>query len=337
MLYKTIRFLLFCFPPETAHKFTLNFLKFCSKLGLLKLFFQPIYKPREVFNLKFHNCVGLAAGLDKNANYFDALFDLGFGFIEVGTVTLNAQVGNPKPRLFRLPEHEALINCMGLNNKGIAYFTTRLKQPKRKGILGVSIAKNNVTPLEKSVNEYLILFQQVYPYADYVSLDISCPNVPGLPYEQGKKHIENLLLILKQEQKVLRERYHKYVPLLVKVSPDLSTEDIQEFANMLLQIKIDGVIATNTTKERPDVGEHPRAKEKGGLSGKPLYQKSLHTVQVLQTVLQNKLPIIAVGGIMSAADAQQMLAAGASLVQIYTGLIYKGPQLISEIAAIKGE
>jgi len=331
-MYKLIRPLLFTLEPERAHDWTLNTLKFLNRCHLVGLFSREVSAPFEAFGLTFKNPVGLAAGLDKNAEYIDALAALGFGFLEVGTVTPRPQLGNPRPRLFRLPEQEALINRMGFNSKGLAYFINQLKNKKYDGVLGVSITANTDTPISNTLDDYLTCFRGVYPYASYVSVDVSCPNVKGKEALQSGHLFAALLDGLKTEQAELAKQHDKWVPLVVKVSPDLSPQELTEVAELLLQFRVEGVIATNTTRARTGVEGAKRAKEQGGLSGRPLFAKSLAVVKQLRSILGTEIPIIAAGGIMGVADAEQMRAAGAKLVQIYTGLIYRGPGLIREIA-----
>lgn len=289
--------------------------------------------------LSFQNPIGLAAGLDKNGDYIDALGALGFGFIEVGTITPKPQRGNEKPRLFRLPEINALINRMGFNNKGVDYLVKNLKKRHYQGILGVNIGKNKDTPLDKSVQDYLICLEAVYPYADYVTINISSPNTPGLRQLQSATYFEDLLVQLKNAQRSFHHRFKRYVPLVVKIAPDLTSEEIIVMAELLLKYEIDGVIATNTTIKPLDeliLDTHTLPYEKinrvqGGLSGQPLFHLSTTAVETLKSIIKDQIPIIAVGGIMSPADAKQKFDSGASLVQLYTGLVYQGPKLIQDI------
>jgi dihydroorotate dehydrogenase len=287
--------------------------------------------PCTIMGLNFPNPVGLAAGMDKNGEYIDSLAALGFGFIEVGTVTPRPQPGNPLPRLFRLPKAQALINRMGFNNKGVDELVKNVKKTHFSGILGINIGKNFDTPLEKAADDYLICLHKVYAVADYVTVNISSPNTPGLRQLQQEDELARLLKTLKQAQQQLTKEHNKYVPLVVKIAPDLSEVELTSIANKLLEYNIDGVIATNTTLSRIGVEKFPHANEKGGLSGAPLLAPTTKIVQYLNVTLQNKIPIIAAGGVMSAANAVEKFTAGASLVQIYTGLIYKGPTLVKEI------
>lgn len=331
-IYPLIRPAFFCLDPETAHEVTLRLLKFSHATGLSKLFYRtPHCQPTTVMGLDFSNPVGLAAGLDKNGDYIDALAALGFGFIEIGTVTPRPQPGNPKPRLFRLPEHQAIINRMGFNNKGVDHLVEKVKRAKFGGILGINIGKNFDTPIENAVEDYLIGLQKVYPYAGYITINISSPNTKNLRQLQQGDDIKNLLSALKEEQRKQQQAHKKYVPLVLKIAPDLSTEEIRHIAKLLLEFKIDGVIATNTTISRDKIADHPLADENGGLSGTPIKELSTAVVKALSTELKDQIPIIAAGGIMNAADAQEKINAGASLIQIYSGLIYQGPELVSDI------
>ncbi len=323
-----LRFLLFTLPPETAHSLTLNTLKFLQKFKFNK---KIPCKPITVMGLHFPNPVGLAAGLDKNAEYIDCLAGLGFGFIEVGTVTPEAQPGNPKPRLFRLRKNQAIINRMGFNNHGIDRLLKNVKAARFKGILGINIGKNFNTPIEEAIDDYLIGLEKAYPFADYITVNISSPNTPGLRQLQQADQLGSMLKALKEAQQELASKHNKYVPLVVKIAPDLTEEEVKDIANTLLASKIDGVIATNTTLSRDNLISEAYINQTGGLSGSPLSTKSTDIIKQLNVILKGKIPIIAVGGIMTAADAEAKFEAGASLIQIYTGLIYKGPKLIHEI------
>jgi dihydroorotate dehydrogenase len=281
--------------------------------------------------LDFKNPVGLAAGLDKNGDYINALAALGFGFVEIGTVTPRPQPGNPKPRLFRLPEHQAIINRMGFNNLGIDHLLTQVKHSRHSGILGINIGKNFDTPIENAADDYLIGLRKAYTSASYITLNISSPNTKNLRQLQQGDEIKNLISALKEEQLKLQQEHQRYVPLALKIAPDLTTDEITHIAKLLLEFEIDAVIATNTTVARNRIADHPLAHEAGGLSGAPVREQSTFVVRGLAAELNGKIPIIAAGGILTAADAQEKLAAGASLVQIYSGLIYRGPQLIEDI------
>jgi dihydroorotate dehydrogenase len=331
-LYSLTRPALFALDAERAHTLTLKSLKLAHQAGLLPLFAtQHPDKPVEVMGITFKNPVGLAAGLDKNGDYIDALSALNFGFIEIGTITPRPQPGNPKPRLFRLPEHQAIINRMGFNNLGIDHLLAQVKQRQSNTILGINIGKNADTPMERAVDDYVISFRKAYAAADYITLNISSPNTKNLRQLQQGDALRELISTLKTEQGILQQQQQKYTPLVLKIAPDLDSEQIQQIAALLLEFAIDAVIATNTTLDREALGNHPLANEVGGLSGAPVLQKSTAVVAELASILQHKIPIIAAGGILSAADAQAKLLAGAQLVQIYTGLIYKGPQLLSDI------
>lgn len=330
--YPLLRPLLFSLDPETAHEATLNLLKTAHRAGLSRLIHSsPPGKPVRVMGLEFKNPVGLAAGLDKNGNYIDALAGLGFGFIEIGTVTPRPQPGNPKPRLFRLPEHRAIINRMGFNNLGIDHLLAQVARSAYSGVLGINIGKNFDTPIEEAVNDYLVGLRKAYPAAGYITINISSPNTKNLRQLQQGGEIKTLISTLKEEQLKLQQEHGKYVPLVLKIAPDLNHEEIRHIARLLLEFAVDGVIATNTTIARDAVAGHPLAGESGGLSGAPVKEKSTAVVKMLAGELQGRCPIIAAGGILSAEDAEEKLAAGASLIQIYTGLIYKGPALIAEI------
>ncbi len=331
-LYKLFRAVLFMFEPERAHAISMGALEFVYRLGLSRLLFgRRSSAPVNVFGLVFPNAVGLAAGLDKNGDHIDALAACGFGFIEVGTVTPRAQPGNPKPRLFRLVEDGALINRMGFNNAGVDHLIERVKASKRDCIIGINIGKNRDTPLEQAVDDYVLAYQCVYPYADYVTVNISSPNTPGLRELQHGEQLRQLLRTLKQQQQQLAKQHQHYKPLLVKIAPDLSDDDISDLARTLVDNGIDGAIATNTSNQRPDLKSTRFASEQGGLSGRPIRQQADHVLSVLVRELDGQMPVIAVGGIMSAADARRKLRAGASLVQLYTGFIYSGPALVSSI------
>jgi dihydroorotate dehydrogenase len=330
--YPLLRPALFALDPETAHTVTLKLLKLAEQTGLSQLIASHnTHKPVTVMGLEFKNPLGLAAGLDKNGDYIDALAGLGFGFVEIGTVTPRPQPGNPKPRLFRLPEHHAIINRMGFNNLGVDHLVAQVKNCRYQGILGINIGKNFDTPMESATEDYLIGLRKSYALASYITINISSPNTKNLRQLQQGDEIKKLLESLKQEQLILEKQHAKYVPLVVKIAPDLNDEEIAHIANLLVEFSIDGVIATNTTIDREMIKNHPLANEAGGLSGAPVKEKSTYVVAQLAQILNGKLPIIAAGGILTAGDAQEKLAAGASLVQIYSGLIYQGSQLITDI------
>jgi dihydroorotate dehydrogenase len=331
-LYPLARAALFKLDPETAHDVALHSLKKLEKAHLAGLLGSRVIAPREVFGIKFDNAVGLAAGLDKNGAYIDAMAALGFGFIEVGTVTPRAQPGNPKPRMFRLPEHEALINRLGFNNGGLDAFLANVQRAKYKGVLGLNIGKNFDTPIENAVDDYVTCLRGVYPHASYVTVNISSPNTKGLRDLQAAEQLEKLLSTLQAEKTKLAKKHKKQVPMLLKIAPDLDGAAIKDIAGLLLQYKFDGVIATNTTIGRDAIRGHKHAGEAGGLSGKPVFSPSTEILRQMNKALKANLPIIGVGGVMSADDAKQKINAGASLVQIYTGFIYHGPQLIRDCA-----
>lgn len=331
-IYSNLLPLLFRLDAETAHTVTLKMLSAANVLGLNRLLYPTLQtKPIKVMGLDFNNPVGLAAGLDKNGDHIDGLAALGFGFIEIGTVTPRPQPGNPKPRLFRLPEHLAIINRMGFNNLGVDHLINQVIRCRYKGVLGINIGKNFDTPIENAVDDYLIGFRKAYLAASYITINISSPNTKNLRQLQQADESRKLIATLKEEQINLHQQYKKYVPLVLKIAPDLTEQEISQIAQVLLEFEVDGVIATNTTIDRSMIAGHPLANEAGGLSGNPVKAKSTHVVQSLNETLQGKIPIIAAGGILSAEDAQEKLNAGAALVQIYSGLIYKGPQLIGEI------
>jgi len=336
MCYSLMKPLLFALPPETAHAWSLSALNVYGCLPLSPKS-QTDTDPIELMGLSFPNRVGIAAGLDKNADYLRGLATLGVGHIEVGTVTPRPQSGNPKPRLFRLPKAQALINRLGFNNKGVDYLVGRLKKHRHHftGILGVNIGKNRDTPIEQALEDYLTCFDKVSPHTDYVTVNLSSPNTPQLRALQHGEYLENILSALKERQTQHHQTSQKYVPLVIKISPDLSEEELQQMANSFLKYKIDGVVATNTTLARAGVENIKYGNEEGGLSGKPLFSKATTVVSQLKQVLGTHIPILACGGIMSAEDAKNKMAAGADLVQLYTGLIYQGPSLISNIVLAK--
>ena len=335
-LYRLVKPILFQLDAERVHDLTLKGLKLAEKLGLLKSEQQPISKPREVMGLSFPNPIGLAAGLDKNGAVIDGMAALGFGFIEIGTVTPRAQTGNPKPRLFRLPTARGIVNRFGFNNLGVDQLIENVKAAKYRGILGINIGKNFDTPNDLAVNDYLICMEKVYAYASYITVNISSPNTKNLRDLQEKAALSDLLSQLKQAQTRLANQHQKYVPLALKIAPDLTDAQIEEIAGLLIEHEIDAVIATNTTLAREQVRGLQYAEETGGLSGAPVRDQSTYVIQQLSKNLKGALPIIGVGGICSGADATEKIAAGASLVQIYSGLIYEGPALIDEICEALG-
>jgi dihydroorotate dehydrogenase len=332
LLYPIARTALFKLDPEVAHNVALHSLKKLESAHLAGIFGQRVSAPREVFGLKFDNAAGLAAGLDKNGEYIDALAAMGFGFIEVGTVTPRAQPGNPKPRMFRLTEHDALINRLGFNNGGLDAFLANVQRAKYRGVLGLNIGKNFDTPNENAVDDYVTCLKGVYPHASYVTVNISSPNTKGLRDLQAASALEKLLSTLKTEHAKLAKKHKKQVPMLLKVAPDLDLKSIKDIAALLLEYGFDGLIATNTTINRDAVRGHKFASEAGGLSGRPVFSPSTEVLREFAKALKGNLPIIGVGGILSGDDAKAKINAGASLVQIYTGFIYKGPALIRECA-----
>ena len=327
-LFRIARFFLFLLPAELSHTLGLQGLRLLARCGVLRLLRPAVPAcPVQVFGLQFPNPVGLAAGLDKNADYLDALGELGFGFIEVGTVTPRPQPGNPQPRLFRLASAQAIINRMGFNNKGVAHLVARLRARRFPGIVGVNIGKNLTTAVEDAEQDYLYCLRAVYPVADYVVVNLSSPNTPGLRTLQFGEQLASLLAILTQEREQLQAKYGRRVPLLVKIAPDLAGEEIDAVAATFRRFPLDGVIATNTTLARSGV-EGAHAAEAGGLSGAPLSQAATEVLARLHQALAGSMPIIGVGGIMQGTDAAAKQAAGASLVQLYSGFIYQGPALI---------
>ena len=335
-LYPLVQKLLFLLDAETAHGLSLRVLDVLYRCGLIRLVANaPIvsHKPVKLMGIEFPNRVGLAAGLDKNGEHIDALAACGFGFVEIGTVTPVPQPGNEKPRLFRLVNDHAIINRMGFNNHGVDYLVERVKQSRRDCVLGINIGKNKLTPNEHAVDDYVTCLQKVYAFADYVTVNISSPNTPGLRELQHGDALRTLLLALKQAQAKLQQQHARSVPLLVKIAPDLSDAEIESLASIFIELSIDGVIATNTTNDRAGLTHSELAKEQGGLSGQPLTHQADHVLSVLVTALQGRLPVIAAGGVMSADDARRKIELGAALVQVYTGFIYRGPVLVSAIAS----
>ena len=332
MFYDLARRFMFTRDAEWAHEFALNNLRRFTNTPLNLAWSQNISdKPVDFLGLKFKNPVGLAAGLDKNAECIDAFSQMGFGFIEVGTITPRAQAGNDKPRIFRLPESNAIINRMGFNNKGVDNLVANVKAAKYSGILGINIGKNKDTPNEQGKDDYIHCMRKVFEHASYITVNISSPNTPGLRDLQYGAALDDLLQSLKNEQLDLVAKHNKQVPMLVKIAPDLDQIQIQQVSESLLNNKIDGVIATNTTLERAAVMGQQYAEEAGGLSGHPVRMRSTKVVSELKRLTQGKLPIIGVGGIDDAQSAKEKFDAGANLVQVYTGFIYKGPQLVKSI------
>ena len=331
-MYGLLRPLLFRLEAESAHRSGLRALDAAHGLGLSRLLGAPARPfPTRVLGLEFPNPVGLAAGLDKNGAHIDALFGLGFGFVEIGTVTPRPQAGNPRPRMFRLPRHRALINRLGFNNDGIDVLVRNVSRARRRsGPLGINIGKNKDTPNESAVDDYLLCLERVYPLADYVTVNISSPNTAGLRELQEEQALRRLVGSLREAQERLGAQHGRRVPMLVKIAPDLFDDDVHAAARVLSDLQVDGVIATNTTVSRIAVQDDPRSRESGGLSGEPLMNKSTAVLRMLRTRIPEAVPLVGVGGILSGADAVKKMAAGASLVQLYTGLVYRGPGLIGE-------
>ena len=340
-LYSLLRPALFRFDPEIAHQLTLTGVNTLQSLGVSGLLAPAIKDdPRTVMGLNFPNPVGLAAGMDKNGECINGMASLGFGFIEIGTITPLPQTGNPKPRLFRLPKAQGIINRMGFNNAGVDALIENVQRANFKGILGINIGKNAATPIENAADDYLICLQKVYAHASYIAINISSPNTKNLRQLQDEGALNDLLGQLKTRQKQLSDLHGKYVPIALKIAPDMENEQISQIARLLVQHRIDGVIATNTTLSREGVVNLPHGNETGGLSGAPVKHKSIRVIRQLAAEFKvcaaqgigSALPIIGVGGILSGEDAVQKIQAGATLVQLYSGLIYRGPSLVAECA-----
>jgi dihydroorotate dehydrogenase len=335
--YALARPFLFGLDPELAHELTLDAIARLQNTPAQRLWQQPrVQDPVTVAGLKFPNRIGLAAGLDKNGRCIDGLGAMGFGFIEVGTVTPKAQPGNPKPRMFRLPPAEALINRLGFNNAGLDDFVANVRRARSfraaGGIVGLNIGKNAATPIERAADDYLLGLAGVYPHADYVTVNISSPNTKNLRALQSDEALDALLGALQQRRAELAREHRRTVPMFVKIAPDLDEAQVGVIAATLRKNAIDGVIATNTTIGREAVKGLRHAEETGGLSGRPVFEPSNRVIRLLRTALGPLYPIIGVGGVLSGADAKAKRAAGADLVQIYTGLIYRGPALVREAA-----
>jgi len=332
--YALVRPLLFSMDPENAHNFTMRSLKQAAALGVTKLNPKPKGTPKQVMGITFPNPVGLAAGLDKDGAYLDGVASMGFGFVEIGTVTPRAQPGNPKPRMFRVQDAKGLINRMGFNNHGVDALVANVQSSRffrnKEGVLGINIGKNADTPIEQAADDYLICLDKVYSFADYVAINISSPNTKNLRQLQGESELDNLLSKLKGEQLRLADRHARYVPIVLKIAPDIDEAQTKNIADALLRHKIDGVIATNTTIQRDSIKGLKHADEAGGLSGAPVREMSNTVIRRLKAELGDTIPIIGVGGIMNAEDAKEKVDAGASLIQLYTGLIYRGPGLVRE-------
>jgi dihydroorotate dehydrogenase len=327
-MYSILKKALFTLDPETSHDLSLDLLGASERLGLINLFSPKIPSdPVSILGLTFDNPVGLAAGLDKNGDYYNALGQFGFGFVEIGTITPKPQAGNAKPRMFRLENEQAIINRMGFNNKGVEYLVERVKQRRYKGVLGINIGKNKATSDKDALIDYQLAMAAVYPFADYITVNISSPNTPGLRNLQFGDNLKQLLVGLKTTQQNLAAQHQCYKPILVKIAPDMSEAEVKSVAETLVAHAIDGVIATNTTLDRTLVANSAHAAEMGGLSGAPLTDAASHIITQLRSHV-GSLPIIGVGGIMQGSDAIAKIQAGADLVQIYSGFIYKGPELI---------
>ena len=325
MLYQLARPLLFALDPETAHNIALGLSSLAAPFAR-----QPPACPVRVMGLDFPNPVGLAAGLDKHAVHAASIAALGFGFLELGGVTPRPQPGNPRPRLFRIPQARAIINRYGLNSVGIDAFVANLSRFSLKSIIGVNIGKNKDTPNERAVDDYGHCLEKLYPHVDYVTLNISSPNTAGLRDLQSAAFLENLLKRIKQKREQLRQKHGRNVALALKIAPDLDEAQIRGVAAVVRREQIDAVVATNTTVSRDGVAQFPGAGEQGGLSGAPLRERSTRVLRFLAQELKGEIPLIGVGGVLSGADAVEKLDAGASLVQLYSGLIYRGPGLVDE-------
>lgn len=338
-MYRLLRSALFTLEPETAHSMALSMAQLAYRAGL-RFGSRAGSAPVSAMGLQFPNRIGLAAGFDKNGRYIDALGALGFGFLEVGTVTPRPQAGQPLPRLFRLPNSGALINRMGFPNEGAGAVAARLAHRRFKGICGVNIGKNATTPNERAIDDYVACFRVLAPYADYVAINVSSPNTRDLRQLQHPDQLQSILSALMTERDALVATQGRSIPLLTKVAPDVPPDELLAMAHLMLRLRMDGVIATNTTVTRPEPesgsrGTQKRSAEVGGLSGAPLHSLALQTVRTLRSVLAGQVAIVGVGGIATASDALAMMEAGADLLQIYTGMIYRGPALIREIRGIR--
>lgn len=334
MFFSLSQKLMFQLDPERAHEMAISFLKNTANTPIACTYGQKLSdKPVNVMGIDFKNPVGLAAGLDKNGECVDAFDAMGFGFVEVGTITPRAQAGNEKPRIFRLKEEQAIINRMGFNNKGVDYLVEQVSQRRSNGVLGINIGKNFDTPVEQGKDDYLLCMDKVYQHASYITVNISSPNTPGLRSLQYGEALDDLLASLKTRQAELAVKHGKTIPLLLKIAPDLSHEEVVQISDSLIRHHVDGVIATNTTLSREGVEGSTYGAQAGGLSGRPVAEKSTQIVDILGKELKGQCPIIGVGGIDSAKAAQDKFDAGASLVQVYSGFIYKGPELIKSIVS----
>jgi dihydroorotate dehydrogenase len=334
MLYSLARSALFRLDPETAHDVALKSLGAMGPgAALLGAGADTTLDKRRVFGIDFPNGVGLAAGLDKNGAYIDALAALGFGFLEIGTVTPRPQPGNPRPRMFRLESHEAIINRLGFNNEGVEQLLRNVERAAYRGVLGINIGKNADTPIERAADDYLACLDAVYARASYVTVNISSPNTKNLRDLQSSERLDELLGAVMARRESLAQRYGAVKPLLVKVAPDLDDSQVEAIATLALEHRIDGLIATNTTVSREGVAGHQHERQTGGLSGRPLLATSTEVLRKLAHHLAGRVPLVGVGGILGGADARAKVAAGASLVQVYTGFIYRGPSLVGEARA----
>ena len=331
-MYSTLRPLLFSLEPEAAHGLTLYALGVAQRSNLMRFVAQPppADLPVRAFGIDFPNPVGLAAGLDKNGEHLDALGALGFGFIEIGTVTPRPQSGNPKPRMFRLPEHEAIINRMGFNNSGVDALVRNVEQAQWRGVLGINIGKNKDTPNERAADDYLACLERVYPLASYVTVNVSSPNTPGLRDLQEGDSLQRLIASLMEAREKLAAQHGARKPMLLKIAPDLDAAQMDAVASALAGSGIDGLICTNTTIDRNDITGALHANEQGGLSGKPLFEQSTAVLRSMAQRLGDHIPLVGVGGVLTGSDATDKITAGAKLVQIYSGMIYRGPWLITE-------
>jgi dihydroorotate dehydrogenase len=337
-MYSLIRKALFIADPETAHGLALEGLRLGHGLGATKFLCKAKSQPVTVMGLQFPNPVGMAAGMDKNGDYIDALGALGFGFIEIGTTTPRPQPGNPKPRIFRLEAANAMINRLGFNNKGVDHLVQQVKRRKYEGILGINIGKNFDTPNDKAVDDYLICLEKVYPYADYITVNISSPNTKGLRDLQDAEQLDRLLGTLNRKRGELADKFQQHKPMVVKVAPDLQDENIPEMAEVVIRSEFEGLIATNTTISREAVKGMKHANEQGGLSGAPVKQAANHVMAAFRKLLPAEIAVIGTGGITCGADAAEKIQLGASLVQFYTGFVYKGPDLVNDcLEAIANE
>ena len=337
-MYSLVRKALFIADPETAHGLALEGLRLGHGIGATSLLCKVASQPVTVMGLEFPNPVGMAAGMDKNGDYIDALGSVGFGFVEIGTVTPRPQPGNPKPRIFRLEKANAMINRLGFNNKGVDYLVRQVRKRKFKGILGINIGKNFDTPNDRAVDDYLIGLEKVYPHADYITVNISSPNTENLRDLQDAEQLDVLLGTLNSKRMELADKFQKRVPLVVKVAPDLEDEQIPGMAEAVVRNEFDGLIATNTTISREAVKGMRHADEQGGLSGAPVKDKSNHVLAAFRAALPPEVALIGTGGITSGEDAAEKMRLGADLVQFYTGFVYKGPDLVSDcLKAIKSQ